>query len=1228
NPTKGTFTALGSANPVTYTITVSNAAKTSGGAFTSPAAGVFLTLDVPASFTKVSTSGTGWDCSTFPVCNYTQNLGTFSSSGSPGSTTLTVTGYYNDDPTLNLAASQGFLAGQAPVMFGATAGSTDNSAVQDSGNPFVEQKVETDIQRLVSVNVSTITPSVTTTPLNSTVSYDVKVANAAGMNQATQLKVNVQLPSNFINGALDAGNSTAGWTCGTFTAGSTVTCTQSSALAGGTTFDLVFTGQYDDASTNLTNSNMPGQGTATVTATPLVTQAVEKNLTDLAPVSQGITLERLVHLSVAQSNGLLGNPTNLANSVTNQILVSNAATTTVNAQQVATNSAVAVKVSWGIDPTAQTVFNVNPTATNTNSPGWTCTYPTGSATTVSPVVCTYSATIASGASAAPLNIIGQYSDLITDTHITGGMAAVAAVATLDLQNADFDPSFTATWNTSTNIQRSVQLSIQQQTATMEPVSLGTQIGYAVAVGNAGGLNTADSIAVTFNLPSGFTYANKFSSPNGDWTNCVLNGSALTCTLDSLQSGRTSDAVTIFGSYSTGLNLSMAGQTQLTVAGNLATSASLDSGSPTVKAFSVTSTVQRAVDLTAAAIPAPGVVGGAAVLGAAGGDPAANTVTYTVTVKNTSGLDASGGSTADPNAVEMTFAVDAVNGDPTVLGSLAPHFKTTSVLVSGNTVAVTCDSITKPGQVFCNYQNQPANSTTTFTISGQFDGSVVLTGSALANAAAKVVSTDSYDVSLTNNSGTTQVAVVDTPASGITNQHPTVLYTTTAPLSLRYDSVTTAGITTLAMSNTAPANFVQPSNSPVDYTSVVAPYFSAATDATYPVAANGLVTACVNINPAGFANPERVRIFDQKGTDITNALALSGTPAVCGATPVAALAPGSPLGFTVREPVLHKPTAQMVTPTQVLTGGSHGGTSNLFTISAGGTVDPDFGQICNGTPSGSGAAQFCGDTLTYVFKGPVGMGINQAGSWSPDFSTLTVVVPAVNGAQGTPPSFTGTFPVGVSAVNLTVTDQTGQSSSASVNVALNSFTLGGSSVTSATILAGQSTSFTFSPTVLINGIQLPASFGGDMTLTCDGSRDSDHSSLAANHMACTMSPSTITQGQSSQVLITTTGPNFSRLRPAAPGSQSRELVAVLAITLFPAFGFVLLPKRRSRKGLLLLILLIAAMAIFMVGCGGGATVQPPAQNIQAQTPAGTYTITVTGTATGGVVSTSTFTVTVH
>jgi hypothetical protein len=129
---------------------------------------------------------------------------------------------------------------------------------------------------------------------------------------------------------------------------------------------------------------------------------------------------------------------------------------------------------------------------------------------------------------------------------------------------------------------------------------------------------------------------------------------------------------------------------------------------------------------------------------------------------------------------------------------------------------------------------------------------------------------------------------------------------------------------------------------------------------------------------------------------------------------------------------------------------------------------------------------------------------------------------------------------------------------------------------------------------------------DVALTCTG--------LPAN-TTCTLTPSTLTGGSgTSKLLIQTIAP--SKTTTAANQIQGGRGWPVLV-------GLLLLfiPKKWRRAGWLVGLLLVAALAAgSLTGCGGSSS-------LSGGTPAGTYTVTVTGTAVDGTVTlTKTATVT--
>jgi hypothetical protein len=147
----------------------------------------------------------------------------------------------------------------------------------------------------------------------------------------------------------------------------------------------------------------------------------------------------------------------------------------------------------------------------------------------------------------------------------------------------------------------------------------------------------------------------------------------------------------------------------------------------------------------------------------------------------------------------------------------------------------------------------------------------------------------------------------------------------------------------------------------------------------------------------------------------------------------------------------------------------------------------------------------------------------------------------------------------------------------------------------TVPAGQSAQFNLS-------IVEKTGSSGTITFTCTG--------LPAG-AACTFNPNSIpfTNGTNTtvntQLTITTTPRTTAMLHE--PG----EFSPIWAVSIF---GLVLAMPRRRRR--LAFLTLSAALLLFLPACGGGGhstTTTPPTTKTQSGTPAGSYTVTINGSA---------------
>ena len=1163
NPAPGTFAPLGT--QVSYEVDIASATTTSTSVATSAVSGIMLDEVYPASFTSLtldSSSDTGWSCdfTMHPNCKYSGTL-------APGGTTkLVIDGKYADDPALvSLPGGSGYAPGT-----GSSGAVTASLASPNSSNPdtIASVSTHTDLARVVAVSVvAASSPSAGTfATLGTDVTYTITASNGSTFNYgsgtaqaatASGLFLDVTVPSNFVSGRVDP-SSSSGWTCVPSDFSSSVShCTQANSLAPGAATTLVVKGEYadDPAKTSLAG----GRGTLSVSIAPGLSASEQAASMPLTTATASTSVERFVHLmSTAVSAPAVGTFADLGTAVSYTFLVTNAAT----AQSQATNTATGV----GVTVTLPANF-VNP---QTSSANWTCSF------TVSPGTCTFANSIGSGGSADTLVIAGSYADDPAATILAGGGNYAAGTGNEGISaglvaSTSYDPS-PVTVSTSTDLRRDVQLTVTQSAPSVEPVALNQPITYTIQAANATGVNSASNVVIMDTLPSGFI----FNSTGGSGWSCgsPVNG-VLTCTLAAIAPGGMAAPLTVAGAYDPALDLAGFGQATKTNTATISSTLSFDTLAGG-KTASVNSTVQRLSDLTLAVTATPSLT-------AVGANIPAQ-VTYQLTVGNTGTNSVT--SPSDPNALRVDF--------PFPLGS---SFTVTSASGSGNS-PVTCDSTTTALHVICTYQTQTATPTV-ITIKGQFDGtSVGQQGSATATTTATVTTKDAVDSMPNNNSATSTVKLVNTPTGANVTPY---LVSNGNPITVVYPQVTGAGVTSQSTTPTAPAGFHEPSLDfpTVDYSITTATYLIVATDATTPPLYTTPVMVCAAYGKIQmFLKPERIRIFDGSGRDITVKLDSSS---VCGNASTV-----SPGAFTVREPRNTPPVAKAVA-TQVISGKL---ATNQFRLDSSGSTDADTHQICNGSSVAS--AQYCADTLTYVWTGPVGMN-PQDGT-----NTISLVVPPnADGTIGVPQQVTGSFPLGISTVKLTVTDQAGASSTDSVSVVVSSFSLSTTNQ-SASISAGQQTSFQVVP---LDSEANPLAFSGNMALTCAGTRDSDGTDLSKNLITCSLSPSQIIQGAFSSALIVTTGPASARLE--TPRGRSWALATWIFAAWLP-FGLVLVrgTRRKSRRKLVVLLL---GMVGLLVSCGGGGgNSAPPAV---PATPSGTYTIIISGNA-SGVTSTSTFKLTVH
>jgi hypothetical protein len=156
----------------------------------------------------------------------------------------------------------------------------------------------------------------------------------------------------------------------------------------------------------------------------------------------------------------------------------------------------------------------------------------------------------------------------------------------------------------------------------------------------------------------------------------------------------------------------------------------------------------------------------------------------------------------------------------------------------------------------------------------------------------------------------------------------------------------------------------------------------------------------------------------------------------------------------------------------------------------------------------------------------------------------------------------------------------------------------SAPSSDTVKAGVTADYTLTLSPLGGG------FNSAVHLSCGGAPDLT---------TCSLSPNTLTLDGSPVTAILSISTTASRAEAVPPGPlPGRPIYAVWMQHGFGLFGIVLVGIRaRSRKyrGIILLVLMSAALCLMTACAGGTGITKPP----QSGTTPGTYTITVTGTA---------------
>jgi hypothetical protein len=287
-------------------------------------------------------------------------------------------------------------------------------------------------------------------------------------------------------------------------------------------------------------------------------------------------------------------------------------------------------------------------------------------------------------------------------------------------------------------------------------------------------------------------------------------------------------------------------------------------------------------------------------------------------------------------------------------------------------------------------------------------------------------------------------------------------------------------------------------------------------------------------------------------------------------------------------------------------------------------------LLTGTGAAEPAVSLSANTLTFASQ-PVNttspaqiVTVTNSGSAPLSFTSITASGPF--GETNT--CNTTVAPAGICTISVTYTPTTAGSSVGTITLTDNannspqmiSLTGGGSNFglsitpTSATVVAGNATNITV-------GVTAVSGFNSVVTLTCTG--------LPAL-TTCSASPATLTPTGSTPVTSTLTISTTQRtslpprglLRPPGPGWMARPGVWLLWGLLLLALGGWAARKNRRQWNWAVLALAALWLASFAAcGAGGNGYVN------HTGTPAGTYTVSVTGTS-GTLTQSATFTLTVQ
>ncbi len=756
----------------------------------------------------------------------------------------------------------------------------------------------------------------------------------------------------------------------------------------------------------------------------------------------------------------------------------------------------------------------------------------------------------------------------------------------------------------------------------QSATAGSTITYTLTATNLGP-NAATGVTVTNTLPAGFTFVS--AAPSGI---CSTAGQpvVVTCNVGSLANG--SNAVI---SIQVAIPLGLSGPATDIAAVSVPNNQDLNLGNNTA-------TVVTNVAIVPAVLSIAKTHSGNFAQGQSG-------AAYAITVSNAAGAGATNGAVTVTDTVPSGLTATAINGTGWTCPSLTSCNRADSLAAGASYPPITLTA----DVAF----NAPASVTNTATVSG---GGAVNPASANDVATILPAAADLVPV----------IAIVPPPDAGGTTISYAITVTNNGP-----SSATQVQLTNQLVGN---AGFVSAS-SPTMTCPAPAANSLACTVAVLNNGASALVNITVNLTGPGWdsntvqvssqvpdSNPSNNVASVQKvsagGNTVTGSeVAVQPVDGTTGASPAiltfasvtrggttsvasASSGPAPPVAFRTGTPAVFynlATTAGYSGAVSVALGFNgvifhHPANVRLFHYENGAWVDrtvainPAGGYAVAQVTSLSPFALFepinhvpdakLGAALTTAATGAQGAKVTLNGSASidADHDPLTYrwtgPFPEGNGVV-TGVSPTVTMPAGANTVTLMVNDGEADSKPAQQIITVTDFSVAAAAAGPTTISAGGSVKFN------VTASQQFGPFASAIELVCLG---------LPQGTQCSFSPNSVNAaGAASTLTISTTARTVGLLTPV-PRRNRAPLYALW----MPLPGIVMLglgARRRSRKRVAALLLLLLIGLMLLVSCGGGgAGVTPQPQ--QFSTPAGTYTVTVMGTANGSLQHTTTVTFTVQ